>query len=176
MIKQQIRQLMQKIVEISFNKAIEIYPNLSSFAIITDEDLRCFEIAINENLFFDDILAGKGSNEEFWNTAEWQSEEFVYTVSELRADLLLLFELLDKVEQQEVGEEFTSPYSQTFSSEYDKFFIDSCYQALCHIRKPTYQAITMFVHVTDFTFHQELFDIVKKLNTKQIGEYYLTYY
>lgn len=177
MIKADIQQLMQKITQVSFDTAIKDYPNLSSFAIVTDEDLTCFDIAINDDLFFADVIAGKATDEDFWNTAEWTEELFCEKIPSLWADLNLVNELTDQLSHQLYDDTQAVPnLRREFDTDYDKIFLESCYQALARLRTPQNQNITLFIHVTDSDFHQELFDIVEKLNDKKVSDYYLSYH
>lgn len=140
-----------------YQLAKEKYPDLSSFAIVTDESFDTFLIAVNNNEFFDNLKNEKVCDECYWNTAEWQDECF--------DDKAFNFNI----------ENITDFLN---SKDYDEFdedeFLNICLNALKSIHND--KRVCVFVHITDFSSNQKLYDIVKELNGDEVAESYKNYY
>lgn len=151
---------MQHLID-DFNQAVsfyyqlaqEKYPDLSSFAIVTDESFDTFLIAVNHNEFFDDLKNENIADEDYWNTAEWTDECFDRNAFNINIEDINNF----ISENRDIDE---------------NEFLDMCLNAL----KSVHKDICVFVHITDFAFHQKLYDIVKELNGDEIAKSYQDYY
>lgn len=143
----------QQAVAFYFNIAVNNYQNLSSFAIVTDESFDTFLIAINTNHSFEKLQQGIICSEDYWNTAEWQEES------------------LDTVYFNENIESIQDFLGQNTIDE--NVFFGACLDALKRIKRDD---ICMFLHITDFEFHQELYNIVNQLNGEEIANSYKDYY
>lgn len=150
---------MQHLID-DFNKAVsfyyqlakEQYPNLSSFAIVTDESFDTFLIAVNHNEYFEDLKNENITDEDYWNTAEWTDERFSRTSVNDNIKNIKCFLSNNGIDENE--------------------FLDMCLNAL----KSVHKDICVFVHITDFAFHQKLYDIVQVLNGDEIAKSYQDYY
>ena len=149
--------LVKNSVKFYYNLAIEKYPNLSSFAIVTDEDYDTFIIAINTNKFYKDLKDWVITDEDYWNTAEWTEE------------------CLDCVYESSDAEEINSLINDQHQITED-LFLESCFEALKNIRNEDNTDICIFIHLTDYGSSGNLLNIVKKLNNKNIFESYKEYH
>lgn len=142
-------------VNFYYQLAKEKYPNLSSFAIVTDESFDTFLIAVNNDEYFDDLESENIADEDYWNTAEWADERFNKNDFNVNIENIKNF----------------------ISENYDideNDFLDMCLNALKSVHKD--KDICVFVHITDFAFHQKLYEIVKELNGDKIAQSYQEYY
>lgn len=142
-------------VNFYYQLAKEKYPNLSSFAIVTDESFDTFLIAVNNDEYFDDLESENIADEDYWNTAEWTDERFNKNAFNVNIENIKNF----------------------ISENYDideNDFLDMCLNALKSVHKD--KDICVFVHITDFSFHQKLYEIVKELNGDKIAQSYQEYY
>ncbi len=146
-------ELITECVEYYIEIAKKNYKNLSSFAIITTEDFEPFDFAVNTNYFFDAIE--EICEDEYWNTGEWIEEMLSSKYPNPKIEELnkLLSDNLDKPN-----------------------FLEICKNALKNARNNTDNKICLFVHCTDFETSEELENIVKELNTKEIYQSYKNYY
>ena len=139
-----------------YELAKQNYPNLSSFAIVTDESFETFLFAVNADEFFDDLKNEKIADEDYWNTSEWQNECFHRNAFNINIKNV-----------------------KSFLEDYDNHiekneFLEVCLNALQAVHDD--KRICMFVHITDFAFDKKLHDIVKTLNGDEIAECYQKYH
>ena len=150
-------KLVKDSVQFYFNLAIEKYPNLSSFAIVTDESYDTFIIAINTNGFYKDLKDWKITDEDYWNTAEWIEEclDCVYESNDIEQINYLI------------------NYQEGIA---ESVFLDACFKALKNVRSDNNSDVCMFVHLTDYGSSKKLLNIVQELNSKAIVESYKEYH
>lgn len=142
-------------VNFYYQLAKEKYPNLSSFAIVTDESFDTFLIAVNNDEYFDDLESENIADEDYWNTAEWTDECF------------------DRNSFNDNIENINDFISGNYDIDKNEF-LDMCLNALKSVHQD--KSICVFVHITDFAFHQKLYEIVKELNGDKIAQSYQEYY
>ena len=149
----EIAKYIEESVLFYFNLAKDNYGNLSSFAIVTDESFDTFLIAINTNNFFFELENKKICEDDYWNPAEWVEESL--DEKYFNSSIEYVNNFLEKNPIDEID------------------FLDICLKALQKINDNN---ICMFVHITDHGFDQNLYEVVKKLNSESIAESYKNYY
>lgn len=144
------------VVKFYFSLALENYPKLSSFAIVTDENFSTFAIAINESKFFIDVKTKSISDEDYWNPAEWAEESF--SSKYINEDKKTIFAFLENDEIK--GSNVLNTY----------------HNSLLLLRTKDNKNICMFVHITDFEYSETLYKIVKDLNGDEVAQNYKAYF
>ncbi|MDO4229162.1 MAG: hypothetical protein Q4C98_05050 [Capnocytophaga sp.] len=154
--------LINEAVNFYYKSVVEDYDDISSFAIVTDEGFECFQIAVNRNRFFADLINEDSEDvldwcdEDFWNTGYWSYEDLtpIYNFPKMN-------DISNILEQNSLT---------------DDFLCHTFLNALMKIRDKDNKDICMFVHKTDSSFDERLFEIVKKLNGDEVAESYREYY
>lgn len=151
-------RLIKIVVSKLYHFACNDYDSLSSFAIVTDEGYECFGVAINTDIYFNDLVEFRTSDEDYWNTAEWYEEmlESHYKIAELDE----VWKFLATLNEEDKN----------------KHFLVSCLNALQSIRTKDNLNICLQVHITDHGFDKKLFEIVEILNPKEVADSYKEYY
>lgn len=148
--------VVKNVVEFYFKLALENYPKLSSFAIVTDENFSTFAIAINEDKFFTDVESKILSDEDYWNPAEWTEESF--SSKHKNEDKKIIFQFLEDNKLK------------------DSDILYAFQKSLLSLRKEDNKNICMFIHITDFEYSKSLNDIVKLLNGENLSQHYKKYF